>query len=200
MYGVERRSAPYIFCKFPPSFAILVRFYPFLRILTKKLGKAAKQFTSTTRFSISFFSLFFFFLFSWTKSIKARTPDGVVETQFLQNFGPFCANFRRWYFSKSIELRRSTFHRTISMRSLKSALKDHKVGNYAVYPMRFHRNKNKNRKLSPTKYRIAIQRPYSIILLDITLYENQLSSKNQQDVSKIRNIRYKITCFYFRRE
>lgn len=131
LYIHVRRGVPYIFCKFLQVSQFSRDFYPFLGILTKKkLGKAAKQFTSTTRFPISFFYLLF--LFSWAKSIKARTPDGVVETQFLQNFGSFCANFWRWYFFKSIELRRSTFRRTISMRSLKSALKDHEVGHGAV--------------------------------------------------------------------
>lgn len=78
------------------------------RILTKKSSKAEKQFTDTTGFSLYFLSslslpslplslslsLPLLFLLSWVESIKARTPNGVPGTQFLQNFGPFRANFR----------------------------------------------------------------------------------------------------------
>jgi len=81
----------------------------FSRILIKKiLGKVEKQFTGTAR-DFVFLFLSFFFLLSWVESIKARTPDGVAETQFLQNFGPFPRKTFNRYFFKSIELQGYTF-------------------------------------------------------------------------------------------
>lgn len=82
----------------------------FSRILIKKtLGKSKSNLRAQRDFVFLFLSFFFCFLLSWVESIKARTPDGVAETQFLQNFGPFPRKTFNRYFFKSIELQGYTF-------------------------------------------------------------------------------------------
>lgn len=97
-------------------------------ILSSDINKKKKKETWQSRKAIYehneiFFSpLVFFSPLSWVESIKARTLDGVAETQFLQNFAPLRANFRPILFFRSIELR-STFPRTISMCPFKKHIK-----------------------------------------------------------------------------
>lgn len=92
-----------------PSFSQFSRVRcSFSRILIKKtLGKSKSNLRAQRDFVFLFLS-FFFSLLSWVESIKARTPDGVAETQFLQNFSPLRKTFNRYFF-KSIELQGYTF-------------------------------------------------------------------------------------------
>lgn len=75
-----------------------------------------------------------------------RTPDGVAETQFLQNFGPFRAKLSTDTFSNRLNYKGVYVRsQTISIRPLKSALRDRES---LALPRLVSIRLNKNRKLS----------------------------------------------------